>query len=563
MADPTKTRFGIPEDQLLNDPTVMTPLGGNPLPATEMLGQGMMPNAPVMDLPGGPAALPQAPQSAPAMDTWQQGPQANPGVGAPEMAPPRTLEEATQQALNQAALDPTKLSPAQLALLDQGRGQQQAQGSSSSSTSRTGYADPAAVARERDAITATADQRGRQAAELGAIQTGVAGEIADKQGKLASDLAAQTAERRHIQQEQEIEFGKFVTSQEKATQEYVKQANSIDPSRLVRGKEWMVGLAAALGAYGAALTKGPNTAAMMIESALDRDLQAQKTALGAKRDSISIAQQAYSEKRAAFQDRAAALGATKADMMDIAAAQIRQSAARREGAEAKSLAETQANEVAMRAQQLRLSSYEQEKVTRSTTSSSAATQPKGTALDAILKQAQTKTAIDKAYLGDEKETPQNRTQFKETMAAMAAAGAATQDLKEYRKQLGETSALGRAFPTNQTEHQVGSVQTRLIRNTGMAQNKGSFSEADVKSAQDQFTSGAWTSESLAQKADASLQGALNKVWQEVQTLPPEMRPEAERRAVGVFGQAGWDSIKAGKTIPDGAAQHGALGGVAR
>lgn len=558
MADP-QTRFGIPIDP--------SPYGfGTTDPNTDQLDASSLGNAaPILPVPGSVDALPPATLArfgvAPPATGWV-GPSASTGAeGGGAERPPGSLEEATKQALDQAAIDPTKLSPAQLALLDQGRGRSAQKGSSSSTVGTTKFADPEAVRAEhakQDVLTSGIQDR---AGQLAQVQTAAAADVAGQQDRLATDLMTQTAARDKVVQQQQADFDKFASQQAKDTADYIKQANSLDPKRLVRGKEWMVGLAAGLGAYGGALAGGPNTAAQMIEAALDRDLSAQKEALSAKRESLSLAQQQFGQKQTQFQNRVAAAAATKADMMDVASAQLRSAGARREGAEAAAQTATAADQIALRASELRAAALEQEKVTRSTTTQSAQTALTGTALDAFVKQAEGKTKIDKAYSAGEGVSTQDRQQFKDTMAGLSAAGDAVKDVTKYKAAIGNNIGAGVPLTVSREGHTQDVVGVRLTRKIAMAQNKGQLSENDVRAAEQQMTSGAWSPGTLKQKADEALAGAVNKVASDIATLPAALQPEAERRARALI--PGWDYLKRGEQPPTGSALITGAGGNVR
>jgi len=110
-----------------------------------------------------------------------------------------------------------------------------------------------------------------------------------------------------------------------AFEDATKKANSaqIDPDRWYRdssgskvGRHLGAGVAMALGAFGAAFTKGPNYAMQIINDAVDRDLMAQRADIASKREdakdaltSVNIARQNFTDATAiGAAERAAELG---------------------------------------------------------------------------------------------------------------------------------------------------------------------------------------------------------------------------------------------------------------
>lgn len=86
------------------------------------------------------------------------------------------------------------------------------------------------------------------------------------------------------------------------------EESRIDPARLWQGKngtrnQIAAGLAAALGAVGAALAGGPNLGLQAVEKAIDRDLDLQEKEIGKKRADLSEIGRVYQQEKERFGDK--------------------------------------------------------------------------------------------------------------------------------------------------------------------------------------------------------------------------------------------------------------------
>jgi hypothetical protein len=176
---------------------------------------------------------------------------------------------------------------------------------------------------------------------------------------IMAENEAMAAVHERIQINRRVEAEKVVTGRLADFDKSVQEANaqSIDPDRWYRdssggtfGRRLGASIALALGAFGAAFTKGPNYAMQIIQSAIDRDLMSQRAEMAKKQGAVGQAQNAVGMARASFQDvearghaeRAAEL-ARAGRMIDISRAQSgsRESMANAESLKAQIAAEAQ------------------------------------------------------------------------------------------------------------------------------------------------------------------------------------------------------------------------------
>jgi hypothetical protein len=113
------------------------------------------------------------------------------------------------------------------------------------------------------------------------------------------------------------------------------EGGTIDPNHYMgsmsTGKHISTAIGLILGGMGAGLTGGPNLAATMLQSNIDRDIDAQKANIG---KNVTL----YSANLARMQNAREALSATRAQMMDMASLKLKQSAAQSQDPMAKARA---------------------------------------------------------------------------------------------------------------------------------------------------------------------------------------------------------------------------------
>lgn len=124
----------------------------------------------------------------------------------------------------------------------------------------------------------------------------------------------------------------------------------IDPNRLfgegVTGRKVLAAVSLFLGGLGAGLARGPNFALQIVQSAIDRDIEAQRAELGKRRSLLDF----YVQQGRELVD---AHKLAKADLLDIASAQIQKAAAQYSGAKGTADAQQAAGALQTQAAQLR------------------------------------------------------------------------------------------------------------------------------------------------------------------------------------------------------------------
>lgn len=156
---------------------------------------------------------------------------------------------------------------------------------------------------------------------------------ADQQAKIAgelTDLEGALAKQQQDQQDRERSVRDAVKAKTDAFTQAVEAANSasIDPDRWYRdseggtfGRRLGSGIAIALGAMGAAFRRGgggTNYAMQIIESAINRDLMAQRAEMAKKQAGVGNAQNAVALAREQFSDEKARGAAEQAAMLSRA-----------------------------------------------------------------------------------------------------------------------------------------------------------------------------------------------------------------------------------------------------
>ena len=126
----------------------------------------------------------------------------------------------------------------------------------------------------------------------------------------AESIVAERAERRADAQRRVDD--KLIKWQE-ARQEY--EAAEVDPSRRFSGGSKVgAAIAMALGAMGAALSRGPNTAMQIIQSEIERDVAAQRANIDKKRGAVGMLGNELAMARDILGDEDAAIAAAKASL---------------------------------------------------------------------------------------------------------------------------------------------------------------------------------------------------------------------------------------------------------
>ena len=198
----------------------------------------------------------------------------------------------------------------------------------------TGAADTAAAA--GDARAAAADE--------------AAGVMAQR-AAYVEQWAAEQAQANALRQE---EGAKRRAAVEAKAVEASEAAQNLDANRLMKGGGGvMFSIAAALGAFGASLTKGPNFALQIMQDALDRDLETQREGVRGKKEDASFAREMYDGFRAEGQDELSAKMSTRAAMLDAFATKIDAVSAGARGRDEKAKGQQEATNFRLEANRLK------------------------------------------------------------------------------------------------------------------------------------------------------------------------------------------------------------------
>lgn len=135
------------------------------------------------------------------------------------------------------------------------------------------------------------------------------------------------------------------------------QAGRIDPNRLWNSQSTagkvVSSISIILGGIGAGLTRGPNYALQVIDKATDQDIEAQKAELGKKENLLNHYMQQGNSLMAAH-------SLAKADLLDIASAQMQKTAAQYQGQKAAADAQIASGQLRQQAAVLRQQGTERE-----------------------------------------------------------------------------------------------------------------------------------------------------------------------------------------------------------
>jgi hypothetical protein len=184
-------------------------------------------------------------------------------------------------------------------------------------------------------------------AELGAIAEGAksgaarAAEVAAYQAKLADQMDQQQAQQAQKQGDRQRSFDDQVRQLQQSMATF--NSEKIDPSHFwasrSTGQKMLAGIGLALGAMGSAFTGGPNQALGIIQSAIDRDIEAQKANLSKAQQGVQNQASLLGIYRQKFQDDAQAEAATRATMLQNAALRTQAMAAKYDAPELKAKAQ--------------------------------------------------------------------------------------------------------------------------------------------------------------------------------------------------------------------------------
>jgi len=165
-------------------------------------------------------------------------------------------------------------------------------------------------------------------------QTSAVRGLADIQGKIATEqeVALEDYNQELKKRQQEYETQKSILEEDHQDLVNKVSAAQIDPNRMwtkmSEGNKALAGIGMALGAFGSALTGQQNTAANIIQKAIDNDIEAQRLNLGKQQNLLTANMQRY-------RDIGTAEAATRVQMGAMLQGQIQQIASKYGGDQAK------------------------------------------------------------------------------------------------------------------------------------------------------------------------------------------------------------------------------------
>lgn len=381
-----------------------------------------------------------------------------------------------------------------------------------------------------DRLRDTADA----AAEAGTVQSQMYATRGDQ-------LQQETLAEQRKQEVQSAELMRRQTEVDKASKDYVKAAQSIDPNRYMSGgRGVLAALAMAAGAYGATLGRSQNFAQQIIDHALDRDLSAQQMALNAKKDGLTQAQQAFQNYRAIYQDAGAARAAVRADAREAFATQIASIGAKQHGTEAQANIMQQRDALLLDANRLRTEQAELAagRVQQSTTTQTGPVP--GAGAGDIVERYTKAAAAAKAVNEQTKGGPDNSDKELYNASAKSAAPwlAVLQESERLKQLAGKTNWAERKNPFDTEGGQFRNADIALKNSFLQAITGAAFSPEQAKAAEALVHEGAITSEQYQNKIRAMQSFLVNQIQSHTTAMHPQLQ------------QQYLDRLRAGKVNPE-------------
>lgn len=321
------------------------------------------------------------------------------------------------------------------------------------------------------------------------------GQVTDARTGQAQKLFEQARDmyRQGVQQDAEYKAGLQQRTQEITKGQQELASMKVDPDRYVRDKRAVLGIAAALGAFGGAISNQPNHALNYINAAIDRDIDAQKTAISTKRESLSVTQQQYQNYLAQWGNERAAREASRSNMLSAYGAKLDQFAAQEKSVEkqagiiaARDAFNLAANQAAMDAAQLAAGSTTfQDKRVHAYGGGAGVKVMNG--LDYQAKNAQDRAAIAKTYGsgGEDSLHPDERKSLNEARTKIAGLQEFETQAKLLGPALSGTNAVARAaaqapfLPATQGANEANTI----LNNMAMSKAKASYGAAQQAAAE--------------------------------------------------------------------------------
>lgn len=531
MADNTFSGMGIPP--------VAVPSPYGEVPGSNIAGQGVN-GAPVPfpAMPGSPPAYP--PSGNQNLDFAPQVPVGGAGGGSG----PRRPDERPSEYLARKRAAGEPVTPEDMLAVD---AEQQALlaayggGGASSSTTSTEHQNDSPMLRELRAARSQAVKNSGDRMSQSADQ---AGQYADQQSQMYATrgqaLQQETVAEQQRQQANSTELMRRQTEVDKASKDYVKAAQSIDPNRIMHGgRGVLAALAMAAGAYGATLGKTPNFAQQIIDHAIDRDLSAQQMALSGKKEALTQTQQAFQNYRSIYQDDAAARAAVRADAREVFATQIAGIGIKMKGSEQQQNILNMRDQLLLSNNELRQQQAERAagRVQQSTTTQSMAP---GAGSGDILERYTKAAAAAKGINEQVKGGPDNSDKELYNASSKAAAPwlAVFQESERLKTLAGKTNWAERKNPFDEKGGQFRNADIALQASFLQAITGAAFSPEQQKAAEALVHSGAVTSEQYQHKIQAMQSFLVNQIQSHMTAVHPQLQ------------QQYFDRLKAGKVSPD-------------
>jgi hypothetical protein len=375
-------------------------------------------------------------------------------------------------------------------------------------------------------------QAGAQAAQYGDAQSQMLATRGDQ-------LQQETVAAQERQQAQSAELLRRQTEVDKASKDYVKASQNIDPNRIMHGgRGVLAALAMAAGAYGATLGKTQNFAQQIIDHAIDRDLSAQQMALNGKKDALTQTQQAFQNYRSIYQDDAAARAAVRADAREMFATQLESLNIKMKGNEQQTNILNMRDQLLLDNNRLRQEQAERAagRVQQSTTTQSGIP---GAGTGDVLERYTKAAAAAKGINEQVKGGPDNSDKELYNASSKAAAPwlAVLQESERLKKLAGETNWAERKNPFDEKGGQFRNADIALQAAFLQAITGAAFSPEQKKQAEALVHEGAITSTQYQHKIQAMQSFLVNQIQSHMTPVHAQLQ------------QQYFDRLRAGKVDP--------------
>lgn len=531
MADNTFNGLGLPP--------LAPPSPYGEVPGSNIAGQGVN-GAPVPfpALPGSPPAYP--PSGNQNLDYAPQLPVDGGGGGVG----PRRPDERPSEYLARKRAAGEPVTPEDMLAVD---AEQQALfaayggGGVSSTTTSSEHQNDSPMLRELREV------RSRGVQGYGDRMSQAAGDAArygEAQGQMyaarGQALEQETAAAQKRQEVQTAELMRRQTEVDKASKDYVKAAQSIDPNRIMSGgRGVLAALAMAAGAYGATLGKTQNFAQQIIDHALDRDLSAQQMALSGKKDALTQSQQAFQNYRSIYQDDAAARAAVRADAREMFATQLESIGSKMKGTEQQTNILNLRDQLLLDNNRLRQEQAERAagRVQQSTTTQSGVA---GAGTGDVLERYTKAAAAAKGINEQSKGGPDNSDKELYNASSKAAAPwlAVFQESERLKQLAGKTNWAERKNPFDAEGGKFRNADIALQASFLQAITGAAFSPEQKEAAMALVHEGAVTSEQYQHKIQAMQSFLVNQIQSHTAAMHPDLQQQYYNR------------LRAGKVDPE-------------